>query len=130
MCKMWMIIALECGSCGKTNEDMYHRHCHICGMPCPVRYYVVGDPIEPDCGRRWFGTAANPINEEQLYSHGNVPSLCYSTNPSPALSSITTISFNSSSIDMIRSNRLVVADGIVDTCADSFASSLVSARSA
>ncbi len=90
---MWMIIARECGSCGKTNEDMYHRHCHICGMPCPVRYYVVGSPIEPDCGRRWFGTAANPINEEQLYAHGNDPSLCNSSNPSPALSSITTIAF-------------------------------------
>ena len=91
---MWMIIAWECGTCGKTIEDMYHRHCHhICGMPCPVRYYVIGGPIEPDCGRRWFGTVANPINEEQLNAHGNVPSLCNSTNPSPALLSITTIAF-------------------------------------
>jgi hypothetical protein len=34
----------ECGLCGKTNEDMAHRHCHICGIPRPVRYYVVAGP--------------------------------------------------------------------------------------
>ena len=69
--KMWKIIAWECGLCGKKNglcgkknEDMAHRHCHICGIPRPVRYYVVAGPIEPESGRRWFGRAANPINEE------------------------------------------------------------------
>ena len=61
---MWKIIAWECGLCGKTNEDMAHRHCHICGIPCPVCYYVVAGPIEPESGRRCFGRVANPINEE------------------------------------------------------------------
>ena len=62
--KMWKIIAWECGLCGKMNENMAHRHCHICGIPHPVRYYVVAGPIEPESGRGWFGRAANPINEE------------------------------------------------------------------
>ncbi len=42
--KMLMIIAWECGLCEKTNEDIAHRHCHICGIPCPVRDYVVAGP--------------------------------------------------------------------------------------
>ncbi len=91
--KMWKIIAWECGSCGKTNEVMSHHHCHICGMPRPVRYYVIAGLIEPDYGRRWFGTAANPINEEEFDAYGEVPLSCNSTDPSPALSSITTIAF-------------------------------------
>ena len=88
---MWKIIAWECGLCGKTNEDMAHRHCHICGIPRPVRYYVVAGLIEPESGRRWFGRAANPINEEDLDADGEVPSPRNSTDPSPALSSITTV---------------------------------------
>ena len=93
--KMWKIIAWECGLCGKTNEDMAHRHCHICGIPRPVCYYVVAGPIEPKSGRRWFGTAANPINEEELDAYGEVPSPCNSTDPLPALSSITTVASQS-----------------------------------
>ena len=93
--KMWKIIAWECGSCGKTNEVMSRRHCHICGMPRPVRYYIIAGPIEPDYGRRWFGTAANPINEEVFDAYGEVRLTCNSTDPSPALSSITTSAFQS-----------------------------------
>jgi hypothetical protein len=77
--------------CGKTNEDMAHRHCHICGIPRPVCYYVMAGLIEPESGRRWFGRAANPINEEDLNADGKVPSPCNSTDPLPALSSITTV---------------------------------------
>jgi hypothetical protein len=89
--QMWKIIAWECGLCGKTNEDMAHRHCQICGIPRPVCYYVVAGPIKPESGRRWFGRAANPINEEDLNADGKVPSPRNSTDPSPALSSITTV---------------------------------------
>ena len=64
-------------------------------MPGPVRYYVIAGPIEPDNGRRWFGTAANSINEEEFDAYGKVPLPCNSTDPSPALSSITTVAFQS-----------------------------------
>ena len=92
---MWKIIAWECGLCGKTNEDMAHCHCHICRIPRPVCYYIVAGPIEPKSGRRWFGRAANPINEEDLDADGEVPSPRNSTDPSPALSSITTVASQS-----------------------------------
>ncbi len=53
---VWIVWEDEC--------DMAHCHCHICGIPRPVCYYVVAGPIEPESGRWWFGRAANPINEE------------------------------------------------------------------
>lgn len=60
-----VVVAWECGSCSKTNEDMSRRHCHICGQQRPLRYLIVGAPIEPDCGgRRWFGKCAEPIDAE------------------------------------------------------------------
>jgi hypothetical protein len=60
-----VVVAWECGSCSKTNEDMSRRHCHICGEQRPVRYVIVGGPIEPECGgRRWHGRCAEPIDTE------------------------------------------------------------------
>jgi hypothetical protein len=35
------IVAWECGSCEKTNEDMARCHCLICGEQRPVRYYII-----------------------------------------------------------------------------------------
>ncbi len=57
------VVAWECGSCQKTNENMLRRHCHICGEQRPVRYCIVGGPIQPEFGgRRWFGKCAEPID--------------------------------------------------------------------
>ena len=60
-----VVVAWKCGSCSKTNEDMLHQHCHICGKQCPLHYLIVGGPIEPDCGGRWwYGRCAEPIDTE------------------------------------------------------------------
>jgi len=59
------ILAWECGSCEKTNEDLSRRHCIICGTPEPARYYVIGPAIEPGIGRRWFGKLAEKIDDEK-----------------------------------------------------------------
>ncbi len=56
------IVAWECGSCKKTNEDMARRHCLICGEQRPVRYYIVGGPIESEIRRWWYGRSAEPID--------------------------------------------------------------------
>jgi hypothetical protein len=56
------IVAWECGSCEKTNENMACRHCLICGEQHPVCYYIVGGPIESEIGRRWYGRSAEPID--------------------------------------------------------------------
>ncbi len=42
-----IVIAWECGLCRMTNKDMMRRLCHICGQQRPVRYLIVGGPIEP-----------------------------------------------------------------------------------
>ncbi len=65
------IVAWECRSCEKTNEDMARRHCLICGEQRPVCYFIVGGPIESEIGRRWYGRSAEPFDANDDNVNGN-----------------------------------------------------------
>ena len=70
-----VVIAWECGSCKMTNEDMMHRHCHICGEQHPICYLLIGGPIEPAFGgRRWWGRCTKPINAMENNNSNEVKS--------------------------------------------------------
>ena len=84
------VIAWQCGLCDSTNKDINRLLCHICKLQLPLQYAILGGPIDPIVGRKWWAKEANPMDpktpprQRKEEGESNTPST-NTTNPLPDL---------------------------------------------